>query len=456
MACQGCGRVSQNRMCCPTCIEFGRTSFFCSQECFTKNWKSHSQLHELLKKKQALAGIGTDSTTDVESGQGSVGSTARPKTTSPTEDMPSTSITSSTRRNLAPLPGGASLVTNFGAEKRSTNGATGAAKRNADNPQIQGVVGDVVGRTWAFVSSALRSSGSGQGLTTTAAGARQRANSGSVPVAQSPRGKVAAAQGGKSPWWSTLTRRFALNGLLWALALTTIVASGMFYREHLRYADEQRVDQAILDVPDIKTGATREVRSGSSIDEATQAQQNDASSVASPLLAGLGLGGASGATAANTADATSNANAATSQVNSLRAEVAALRELVERHDKMLRYVMDRYVEKGIPGSGQADLAAKNSAAHEVTPEDVTKINNDISSATVDETVRAGKAHRKGGHGGEALPMGDVSDEISPSSPAVQEAQTPKDNPVKEASGEVAKEDPSLAQTQDMEQNMLGI
>ncbi|CAK0823899.1 unnamed protein product, partial [Prorocentrum cordatum] len=32
MACQGCGRVSETRLCCPTCVELGRTSFFCGQE----------------------------------------------------------------------------------------------------------------------------------------------------------------------------------------------------------------------------------------------------------------------------------------------------------------------------------------------------------------------------------------------------------------------------------------
>eukprot|EP00971_Amphidinium_carterae_P274943 5455619-Amphidinium_carterae.1 len=54
MACQGCGRTSVSRLCCPTCVEYGRQSFFCSQECFTKNWKSHNQLHEILKRKQGI------------------------------------------------------------------------------------------------------------------------------------------------------------------------------------------------------------------------------------------------------------------------------------------------------------------------------------------------------------------------------------------------------------------
>eukprot|EP00811_Abedinium_folium_P002668 NODE_12449_length_1224_cov_1.774840.p1 GENE.NODE_12449_length_1224_cov_1.774840~~NODE_12449_length_1224_cov_1.774840.p1 ORF type:complete len:336 (+),score=100.95 NODE_12449_length_1224_cov_1.774840:64-1008(+) len=52
MACQGCGRSSETRLCCPTCVEFGKTNFFCSQECFTKNWKLHNQLHENLRRKK--------------------------------------------------------------------------------------------------------------------------------------------------------------------------------------------------------------------------------------------------------------------------------------------------------------------------------------------------------------------------------------------------------------------
>lgn len=53
-----------------------------------------------------------------------------------------------------------------------------------------------------------------------------------------------------------------------------------------------------------------------------------------------------------------------SSANDLRAEISALKDMVEKHEKMLRYVMDRYVEKdvaaapkeGAQGTKQATVA----------------------------------------------------------------------------------------------------
>lgn len=52
--CQGCGRSCDTELCCPSCASFDRSSFFCSQECFTSNWKEHSKLHAILKQQQQM------------------------------------------------------------------------------------------------------------------------------------------------------------------------------------------------------------------------------------------------------------------------------------------------------------------------------------------------------------------------------------------------------------------
>ncbi|KFG31969.1 putative transmembrane protein [Toxoplasma gondii GAB2-2007-GAL-DOM2] len=50
VTCQGCGEETTSRLCCPKCSEFGRTSFFCSQDCFVSSWPSHSKLHVIIKQ----------------------------------------------------------------------------------------------------------------------------------------------------------------------------------------------------------------------------------------------------------------------------------------------------------------------------------------------------------------------------------------------------------------------
>ncbi len=53
--CQGCGRACSTDLCCPNCAQFERSSFFCSQECFTSNWAEHAKLHAILKQQQNLS-----------------------------------------------------------------------------------------------------------------------------------------------------------------------------------------------------------------------------------------------------------------------------------------------------------------------------------------------------------------------------------------------------------------
>lgn len=52
--CQGCGRSCDTELCCPSCASFDRSSFFCSQDCFTSNWKEHSKLHAILKQQMQM------------------------------------------------------------------------------------------------------------------------------------------------------------------------------------------------------------------------------------------------------------------------------------------------------------------------------------------------------------------------------------------------------------------
>jgi hypothetical protein len=342
------------------------------------------------------------------------------------------------------------LVSNFqssAAEKRGANGAAAAVKRRPDQGALPGVVGNVVGRLGAFVSSALQGSTDQAAKGAAGNGPRQRPGSSSNAAVQPKAGSTVGVKP-TGPWWSSLTRRFALNGLLWALALTTVVASGMFYREHLRYADAQAADQAVIDVPVIKTGATKEVRGTPPADETPQAPAASAS-VASSVLGGLGLGGEAPAVPAPVSSAPGTNDAGT-EVASLRTEVAALRELVERHDKMLRYVMDRYVEKSLVERGLAGNAAGN-VAHEVTPESVSKSYDDPSGATVPPAVRAGAAHRKRREGGEALPMGDP--DVEGAAAASPDVPAPKSN---SGTGSVSMERrQSSGPMEDSGQNQLG-
>lgn len=54
VVCQGCGRNCGLDLCCPSCSEYERSSFFCSQECFAANWSEHSKLHAILKQQKRV------------------------------------------------------------------------------------------------------------------------------------------------------------------------------------------------------------------------------------------------------------------------------------------------------------------------------------------------------------------------------------------------------------------
>lgn len=45
------------KMKCPTCLKIGIESFFCGQDCFKSNWKSHKILHVLATGENKNSGV---------------------------------------------------------------------------------------------------------------------------------------------------------------------------------------------------------------------------------------------------------------------------------------------------------------------------------------------------------------------------------------------------------------
>jgi len=390
MACQGCGRNANSKLCCPTCIEFGRTSFFCSQECFTKNWKPHNQLHELLRKKRDLSddtainssngvsedicgvlgdpGPGLEPEASINSkprasGGGTTGSSA---SSSASSYSTAAAAEVGLRRGggggggeFSPLPGGTPLVTNLlpadarrAAEARAGGGAGAAAgragerrgaaeRRAAADPQRQGgVLGSMAGRVWAMVRRPGDAAGGAASALPTAAARRNAAAAAAAAAASTQPGRSGGVRPGGAagrsavPAVSLRTRRFAMHGLVWVLALFAFAASFSYWREFQRYGFErQPADQVLADVGGIVLGP----RDASAGEEGLEP----------PPPGGAGTGDVDGAPSAS---ARGGAGAQTdggggATLADLKSEMARLREIVERHDKMLRYVMDRYVEK---------------------------------------------------------------------------------------------------------------
>lgn len=55
----GCSKVAEKPLACPTCIKLGMPpTYFCSQECFKANWKSHKGIHKLAEQILAAQGAG--------------------------------------------------------------------------------------------------------------------------------------------------------------------------------------------------------------------------------------------------------------------------------------------------------------------------------------------------------------------------------------------------------------
>eukprot|EP00927_Polykrikos_kofoidii_P029976 TRINITY_DN25852_c0_g1_i1.p1 TRINITY_DN25852_c0_g1~~TRINITY_DN25852_c0_g1_i1.p1 ORF type:complete len:432 (-),score=85.12 TRINITY_DN25852_c0_g1_i1:382-1677(-) len=319
MACQGCGRNSQSRLCCPTCIEFGRTSFFCGQECFTANWKAHDNLHALLRQTRDAGGGSAAS--DAATNGGTSNNTPLPR------------VQAEDRRGGPPLAGGSSGLSSLGSKKGAAASARGAAGAAATNGPAGGVLGSIVGQAWSMLGSSARSAGSSAGPDPgKMSRSRAKDPSGSVRIrSRSPAPKAAGAKGGQTPA-AAKTPRLAMHKNIVFLAAVTVLGFYYFYHQHKRLADEQIPTEEAL-----------------------------AMGPSGGLASSIANAGASPVAAAAGSDA---------DLVALRSQVAAVRAMAEKHEQMLRYVMDRFVEKkggtatggGSGGGGSAAAAGSVAGA----------------------------------------------------------------------------------------------
>ncbi|PHJ15496.1 transmembrane protein, partial [Cystoisospora suis] len=106
VTCQGCGEETTSRLCCPKCSEFGRTSFFCSQDCFVSSWPSHSKLHVIIKQSAMTVSASSSDTFTDDGNDDSPATTATslPLGSSSFSTRPS-SVTSSTEPGSYGHPG---------------------------------------------------------------------------------------------------------------------------------------------------------------------------------------------------------------------------------------------------------------------------------------------------------------------------------------------------------------
>lgn len=355
MACQGCGRTSSaTRLCCPTCIEFGRTSFFCSQDCFTKNWNAHDQLHALLRKKRAAQeASGSDEAPAASAARGGGGALVSADGAALGGSSGSSALASNSGGGLAPLPGGTSMLSGLsnrqtpsgsggGAEGGSSTGSGGGSAQGA------GVLGNLVGQAKAMFGTP--GGPTGDDKPRPAAGQmrlrsphpRQMQQQQEHP-GDGPGRSRSPSRGGRSPAQQpprTRARQFTVQLSLWALAMVTITGGALFYKEHQRYADDSQGQAVIAGID--------------AIDAISQAQTPPPPESPESLEADV---------PATTVAATAG-GADAAAVASLHSEVALLRQTLDRHEQMLRYIMNRYVEKGeLPKDlpGMSDIGSDSGA-----------------------------------------------------------------------------------------------
>lgn len=367
MACQGCGRTSDNRLCCPTCIEFGRSSFFCGQACFTKNWAAHNQLHELMRRKRALANRGDDGTDKVHHNAdpntrvgGSTGSEAK--------------VGDSTGH--MPLAGGTSMM-NLSAQSRgittlrSAGGTFGAEESvPSDSGVLSGLIGQAKAATDVFSKFGNSHSVAGKNRSRSPACSR-------ISGAASGRSTSRSREGSRI---SESPRRAKLMNVqlsLWAIVFICLTAAFLFYRAHERYSNQPSAPEALPPPKPMTPSAD------SGFDSEVEVSRD----VASPAAARVAL----------------------SPLDALRAEVSDLRGNLQRHEQMLRYIMDRYVERnevrndtalGIIPVAAHEAAVVNFSAPEFTSKSYAKDPDDQDILINRETDMPRK--RKGG--GDAVGM----------------------------------------------------
>lgn len=363
MACLGCGIVSETKLCCPTCGELGSTAFFCTQDCFTKNWQEHSKVHELLKKKLAST---------LSGGGGSSSAAPKSQPAPPKQDT----YSAYPERRGAPLPGGMPLVGNFAAQKRNAAATSvGAAKKTDDaEPSGLAVLGSLVGHARAMFGSQGATQDSGRAVQ---GGSRLRERSGNreqtkaALAANTKQGGASPDRSSKPPW--------SIQNAVWVLVLITVFAGGGLYMQQRRMAEDFSGDgQAPL-----SAAAQLAVRGAKSSNEEA------AVVVASDQTA---------AAAAAAASAPEKSGSASSE--SLRTEIAGLRDMVEKHDKMLRYIMERYQEKEFKASQEA--ASPGVKAAEV---EFAQPSRGAGAGEVTSEGRSGDAVRKRKAGGDSSMVG---------------------------------------------------
>lgn len=329
MACQGCGNNSDKKLCCPTCVELGRKSFFCSQDCFTKNWKSHNQLHNLLKKQKALdqqaAAASALESGDAPAsaigaaadGVGALPTTSTPSTPSTTMSAPSSSsapqMSDRAARAFAPLPGGDALLSHLNSQVAPAAAAAAAGFVN----KAQGLakdgaaagIGDMVGRFsgWFGPGEQARGREAGSSNVRARGASRDRDGRSGLPPGR-PR---AGSRGDKADKPPPAKASLAKTGLR-ALGALAFVAAGSYYIGFVAMRSEPRVDPVLVDLSGVEPVAATQLPPGGIVIEAQ----------ADPL--------------------------SSAELRGLQSELASLRGTLERHDKMLRYIMDRYVEKDSP------------------------------------------------------------------------------------------------------------
>mmetsp|Transcript_65539 Transcript_65539/g.143735 ORF Transcript_65539/g.143735 Transcript_65539/m.143735 type:complete len:171 (+) Transcript_65539:123-635(+) len=143
---------------------------------------------------------------------------------------------------------------------------------------------------------------------------------------------------------------------LWALIVFTVLVGGFLYLQHQRLAEESAPNgQAAL-----SAAAAAVINVASEAKEESPAPEE---------------GGKS-------------------SVNDLRAEISALKDLVEKHEKMLRYVMDRYVEKDVAAAPKEGAQGTKQAT--VANLSLTEggVGGNVATPEVKGEARAGDAPRK--------------------------------------------------------------
>lgn len=197
-----------------------------------------------------------------------------------------------------------------------------------------------------------------------------------------------------------------------------VTASMLFYREHERYVADQpsQVESADAQaaVPPAPTAVRRDRPAGSEVSSEVVAAVTavaEAIGIAAPADRAVdGTAAAAPAVAAAVAAAAGGEAASVDLAEKLRSEMKSLREMVERHDQMLRYIMDRYVEKNVSGKEPLFGAGATSAAdHEAAQVNLAKPEFESKSfgePAVEKAAARGNdvlRKRKGGGGEVGLP-----------------------------------------------------